>query len=241
MTIRVLICDELPVVRDGLAGALASQPDIDVVATTGDGTEAVELARQHTPDVLITDIHLVRGSGLEVASVVTGPAWPSPRPEVLVFSAQTDDATIMKALESGAYGYLIKDAAPEEVIRAVRALASGDAVVSGQVTRRLIDWLYWRNAQPVAAAQQALRLLTAREREVLLLVAAGMSDTDIAAKLTLQEATVRSHVYHLREKLSLRNRAQLVTFAYQSGFTVPTVQDVWLPPEREADRPKRRL
>ncbi|QOV33329.1 response regulator transcription factor [Streptomyces ferrugineus] len=239
MTIRVLICDELPVVRDGLAGTLARDPDITVVAATGDGAEALDLTRHHAPHVLITDIGLARRSGLEVAAEVTGPAWPAPRPEVLVFSARTDDAIVMKALEAGAYGYLVKDAPSEELIRAVRALAAGEAATSGPVTRRLIGWLYWRNAQPVAAAQQGLRTLTPREREILLLVAAGLTDADIAAKLTLQEATVRSHVYHLREKLGLRDRAQLVAFAYQSGFTVPTVPDAWSPPGRAPDRSER--
>ncbi|MCX5366650.1 response regulator transcription factor [Streptomyces sp. NBC_00124] len=239
MTTRVLICDELPVVRDGLAGALTREPDIDVVATTGDGTDALALARQHTPDVLITDIPLARRSGLEVAAEVTGPAWPAPHPEVLVFTTQADDATVMKALEAGAYGYLLKDTPSEEVIRAVRALVAGEAATSGRVTRRLIDWLYWRNAQPVAAAQQGLQSLTPREREILLLVAAGLPDADIADKLTLQEATVRSHIYHLSEKLTLRDRAQLVVFAYQSGFTVPTVPDAWSPPGRAPGPPRR--
>ncbi|MBT2676290.1 response regulator transcription factor, partial [Streptomyces sp. ISL-14] len=101
MTIRVLICDELPVVRDGLAAALGREPGIEVVATTGDAAEALSLARQHTPHVLITDVTLSRRSGLAVAAEVTGTAWPSPRPEVLVFSARTDDATVMKALEAG--------------------------------------------------------------------------------------------------------------------------------------------
>ncbi|MEU9247365.1 response regulator transcription factor [Streptomyces sp. NPDC048385] len=239
MSIRVLICDELPVVRDGLASTLAGEPDITVVASTGDGMEALDLARRHVPHVLVTDIGLARRSGLEVAAEVTGPVWPAPRPEVLVFSARTDDANIMKALEAGAYGYLLKDTPPEELIRAVRALAAGEAATSGPVTRRLIDWLYWRNAQPVATAQQGLRSLTPREREILLLVAAGLTDAGIATKLTLQEATVRSHVYHLREKLGLRDRAQLVVFAYQSGFTVPTVPGAWSPPGRAPSRSAR--
>lgn len=234
----MLICDELPVVRDGLAAALGRERDIEVVATSGDGVEALALARQHTPQMLITDIGLARRSGLEVAAEVTGEAWPSPRPEVLVFSARTDDVTVMKALEAGAYGYLTKDAPPAEVIRAVRALAAGEAAAGGPVIRRLIDWLFWRNAQPVAAAQKALRSLTPREREILLLVAAGLADAEIAAKLSLQETTVRSHLYHLRQKLDARDRAQLVVFAYQSGFTVPTVPDAWSPPGRAPDHPE---
>ncbi|KUL26363.1 response regulator [Streptomyces regalis] len=237
MAIRVLICDELPVVRDGLAAALGREPDIEVVATTGEGPEALTVAREQAPHVLITDISLARRSGLEVAAEVTGTAWPSPRPEVLVFSARTDDATVMKALEAGAYGYLAKDAPPTEVIRAVRALAAGEAATGGPVTRRLIDWLFWRNAEPVAAAQRALRSLTPREREILLLVAAGLSDAEVAGKLSLQQATVRSHLYHLRQKLDARDRAQLVVLAYQSGFTVPTVPDAWSPPERGPGRP----
>ncbi|MGW0537895.1 response regulator [Streptomyces sp. NPDC003032] len=238
MSIRVLICDELPVVLDGLAGALTREPDIGVVATTGDGTEALAMAREHSPHVLITDLRLARRSGLEVAAEVTSPSWPAPRPQVLVFTAQADDTSVMNALEAGAYGYLLKDTPSEEMIRAVRALAASEAAASGPVIRRLIDWLYWRNAQPVAVAQHGLQSLTPREREILLLVAAGLSDADIAAKLTLQEATVRSHVYHLREKLALRDRAQLVAFAYQSGFTVPTVPDAWSPPGRAPGWPR---
>ncbi|WP_019065105.1 response regulator [Streptomyces prunicolor] len=222
MTIRVLICDELPVVRDGLAATLSSEPDIEVVATTGDGTAALSLVRRLSPDVLITDFRLTGLSGLDVVTQVTKNSSGRPVPEVLMFSARTDDISVMKALGAGAYGYLVKQTPPAEVIRAVRALAAGEAAVTGVVTRRLIDWLFWRHAKPVAASQEKLNTLTPREREALLLVAAGMSDDEISRKLSLQVTTVRSHLYHLRQKLGVRDRAQLIVFAYQSGFSVPT-------------------
>ncbi|MEV0740526.1 response regulator transcription factor [Streptomyces sp. NPDC050549] len=222
MTIRVLICDELPVVRDGLAATLSSEPDIEVVGTTGDGTEALSLVRRLSPDVLITDFRLAGLSGLDVATRVSKNSSGRRVPEVLLFSTRTDDVSVMKALGAGAYGYLVKQTPPAEVIRAVRALAAGEAAATGAVTRRLIDWLFWRHAKPVAASQEKLNTLTPREREALLLVAAGMSDDEISQKLTLQVTTVRSHLYHLRQKLGVRDRAQLIVFAYQSGFSVPT-------------------
>jgi DNA-binding NarL/FixJ family response regulator len=222
VTIRVLICDELPVVRDGLAATLSSEPDIDVVGTTGDGLEALSLVRRLSPDVLITDFRLAGMSGLELATQVTSDSAGRPAPEVLMFSTRTDDVSVMQALGAGAYGYLVKETPPAEVIRAVRALAAGEAAATGMVTRRLIDWLFWRHAKPVAASQDKLGMLTPREREALLLVAAGLSDEEISRKLTLQVTTVRSHLYHLRQKLGVRDRAQLIVFAYQSGFSVPT-------------------
>lgn len=221
MTIHVLICDELPVVRDGLAATLSSEPDIDVVGTTGDGLEALSLVRRLSPDVLITDFRLSGMSGLELATQVTDDASGRPVPEVLMFSTRTDDMSVMQALGAGAYGYLVKETPPTEMVRAVRALAAGEAAATGTVTRRLIDWLFWRHARPVAASQERLSTLTPREREALLLVAAGMSDEEIARKLSLEVTTVRSHLYHVRQKLGVRDRAQLIVFAYRSGFSVP--------------------
>ncbi|WP_283134699.1 response regulator [Rhizohabitans arisaemae] len=222
MAIKVLICDPVPVVRDGLVSLLAGEADIEVVATTGDGWEALSLARRHSPEIIITDVELSGISGLDLAARVTGSVSPPP-PEILVFSAQLDDASIMRALEVGAYGYLAKHSAPHEMKRAIRALASGEAATSGEVTRRLIDWLFWRKAQPIAPARQALASLTPREADVMRMVARGMSNQEIAKQMSVQVTTVRSHIYHLRQKLALRDRAQLVSFAYQSGFSVPTV------------------
>ncbi|NNN32870.1 response regulator transcription factor [Streptomyces sp. S3(2020)] len=182
----------------------------------------MSLVRRLSPEVLITDFRLAGMSGLELATQVTGDSFGGPAPEVLMFSTRTDDVSVMQALGAGAYGYLVKETPPAEVIRAVRALAVGEAAATGMVTRRLIDWLFWRHAKPVAASQDKLGTLTPREREALLLVAAGLSDEEISRKLTLQVTTVRSHLYHLRQKLGVRDRAQLIVFAYQSGFSVPT-------------------
>lgn len=224
MTVRVLICDSAPVIRHGLAEMLGAQSDIDVVATTDDGREAVTLVSRLSPDVLITDSAVTGMPGPEVARRALAAGGLSL--QVLMFSSQLDDASIMRALEAGVYGYLPKDAAADEVVRAVRALASGGAAASGQVTRRLIDWLFWREAQPISPARHALESLTGREREVMRLVARGMSNAEIATWMSLEESTVRSHAYHLRQKLALRDRAQLIAFAYQSGFSVPTVPGV---------------
>lgn len=217
----MLICDSAPVVRHGLAEMLAAEPDIDVVATTDDGLEAVALVNQVSPDVLITDITITGMPGPDLAARALAARGSSL--QVLMFSSQLDDASIMRALEAGAYGYLPKDAAADDVIRAVRTLAAGGAATSGHVTRRVIDWLFWRAVQPISPARHLLELLTSRECEVMRLVARGMSNAEIAKYMSLEESTVRSHAYHLRQKLALRDRAHLIAFAYQSGFSVPTV------------------
>jgi DNA-binding NarL/FixJ family response regulator len=224
-TIKVLICDSVPMVRGGLAGVLNAEPDIEVVGATGDGAEAVDLAYRLRPDVVILDLDLATLSGFEVALAIRRLTFV-PAPEILVFTADTDDASIMRALEAGVYGFVIKEADTAELLRAVRALALGGAAASSQVLRRLIDWLFWREAQPITTARKVLETLTLREREILRLVADGMTDTDIAKELSVQVATVRSHTYHLRQKLDLSDRAQLVTFAYQSGFSVPRVPEI---------------
>lgn len=221
----MVICDSVPVVRQGLAGFLDAEPGIEVVATTGDGPECLSLVKRTSPNILITDIAVPGMSGFELAARALDACARSSL-EILMFTSQVDDASIMRAMEAGAYGYMPKDAAPGDMIRAVLALAAGEAAISGQVTRRLVDWLFWRQVQPISPARHVLESLTPREREVMRLVASGLSNAEIAEHMSLEESTVRSHAYHLRQKLALRDRAQLVAFAYQSGFSVPTVPSV---------------
>lgn len=224
----MLVCDAIPAIRNGVRNMLEAEPDLEVVATTGDGGEAVTLARRLRPEVVVTDIDVHGISGFDVATHLTS-TTDDHVIQVLVFTTRVDDATIMRALAAGAYGYLVKDSDSGDLARAVRALAAGQATLSAPIARRLIDWLFWRNAQPLNSARRALERLTRRELEIMRLVAHGMSNEEIADKLCLELATVRSHTYHLRHKLDLRDRAQIVSFAYQSGLTVPIVPES--PPE----------
>ncbi|WP_018658042.1 response regulator [Actinomadura flavalba] len=222
MTITVLIADDQVMIRDGLAALLSSDPEIEVVGQAGDGREAVEMARALDPDVIVMDIRMPGMDGLAATAELTGaaPEGVDPadlRPKVLVLTTFDLDEYVYEALGAGASGFLLKDAPAAELIRGVRIVASGDALLAPSITRRLIgDFARRRRHQrPSPAATAAL---TPRERDVLRLIARGLSNAEIAAELVLAEQTVKTHVGHVLTKLGLRDRTQAVVYAYENGL-----------------------
>ncbi len=217
--IRVLIADDQTIVRAGFAALLAAQPDIDVVAQGGDGREAVRLAELHRPDVVLMDIRMPGMDGIDATKrILADPANGSTR--VLVLTTFDVDEYVYEALTSGASGFLLKDATAEDLVSAVRVVARGDALLAPQVTGRLIrEFARQRRMRPQAAPE--LASLTARETEVLGLIAGGLSNAEIAARLVVSEHTVKTHVARVFTKLSLRDRAQAVVLAYESGLVTP--------------------
>jgi DNA-binding NarL/FixJ family response regulator len=220
--VRVLIADDQALVRAGLRLILESQPDILVVAEAADGEAAVRLARHHGPDVVLMDIRMPGLDGLEATRrLLTGPVvrrgLGTPAPRVVILTTFDLDEYVYAALQAGASGFLLKDGSPEHLVAAVRTVAVGDALLAPTITRRLVE----RYARPPASADVApgaLAELTARETEVFLLVARGMSNAEIAAELIVSEATVKTHVAGILAKLGVRNRVQAVVFAYESGL-----------------------
>ncbi|NUT31586.1 MAG: response regulator transcription factor [Hamadaea sp.] len=218
---RVLIVDDQPLVRTGLEMILSSQPDIEVAGTAGDGAAALAQVREFTRrgepvDVVVMDIRMPVLDGVSATRrLIDLPDGP----KVLVLTTFDTDEDAFAALQAGASGFLLKNAPPEELLGAVRAVAAGDAVVAPRITRKLLDHFAGRFV--VAAADPRLDALTDREREVVLLVAQGLSNGEIAAKLVVAEATVKTHVGRALTKLGLRDRVQIVVFAYESGLVRP--------------------
>jgi DNA-binding NarL/FixJ family response regulator len=214
--LRVVIADDQPLMRAGFRTVLEATGAIEVVAEAGDGEEAIAAARAHDPDVVLMDIRMPKLDGIEATRAL-------PRHRVLILTTFGLDEYIVEALRAGASGFLLKDARPQELVGAVRAVAAGDAVLSAQVTRRLLDQVAHRLPAPVERDGGALAALTDRELEVLRLLAGGRSNAEIAAALVVSEATVKSHVSNLLGKLGLRDRVQAVILAYETGLvgTVP--------------------
>lgn len=228
MTTRVIIVDDQAMVRAGFAALLAAQSDIDVVGEAPDGAQGVELSRRTRPDVVLLDVRMPEMDGLEAARRILAPppgggsAAPGEhRPRVLMLTTFDVDDYVYEALRAGASGFLLKDAPPADLIAAVRVVASGDALLAPSVTRRLIA--DFARQRPATRGRPALRLkaLTERETEVLTLVARGRSNAEIAQTLVLAEQTVKTHVSRVLTKLDLRDRAQAVVFAYESGLVAP--------------------
>lgn len=222
MTIRVLIADDQPVVRDGLAMLLGLIDDVEVVATAADGVEALERAHAERPDVVLMDLRMPRLQGAEATRQILADL---PQTRVLVLTTYADDESLFPALQAGARGYLTKDATAEEIERAIRAVAAGDTHLDPIVQERLLSAVLTQ-ARPVpapdatgAAPSPALPdELTPREAEVLKLIAAGLSNAEIAEKLVLSNATVKTHVNRIFYKTGARDRAQAVRYAYQHGL-----------------------
>ena len=212
--LRVVIADDQPLMRAGFKTVLEATGTIEVVAEAGDGEEAIRAAETHAPDVILMDIRMPRVDGLEATRRL-------PRQRVLILTTFGLDEYIVEALRAGASGFLLKDARPQELVAAVRAVAAGDAVLSAPVTRRLLDQIAHRLPAPVSREDGALAELTERELEVLRLLAGGLSNAEIAAALVVTEATVKSHVSNLLGKLGLRDRVQAVILAYETGLVGP--------------------
>jgi len=216
--LRIVIADDQPMMRAGFKAVLEATGDILVVAEAGTGEEAVRAATEHAPDVVLMDIRMPGMDGIEATRLL-------PRQRVLILTTFGLDEYIIDALRAGASGFLLKDAPTQEVVAAVRAVAAGDAVLSATVTRQLLDQVARRLPAAVSRQPDALATLTEREREVLRMLAAGLSNAEIAAALVVSEATVKSHVSHLLGKLGLRDRVQAVIYAYETRLIAPTEEE----------------
>jgi DNA-binding NarL/FixJ family response regulator len=218
MSIRVLIVDDQELVRTGFRLFLETQPGLAVVGEAGDGEEAIERVRELRPDVVLMDIRMPTMDGVEATAKLTSGAI-EPAPRVLVLTTFDLDEYVFGALRAGAAGFLLKDAPRERLIEAIRVVHSGEALLSPSITRRLIEDFAARS-DPIEPPAAVLAELTPREREVLGLVAHGLSNAEIAARLVVTEATVKSHVGAVLLKLGLRDRVQAVVFAYEHGIVV---------------------
>jgi DNA-binding NarL/FixJ family response regulator len=215
VTIRLLVADDQELVRAGFAAVLTTQSDFEVVGEAADGREAVDGARRHHPDVVLMDVRMPNLDGIAATSEIC--ADPRVATRVLILTTFDLDEYVMAALRAGASGFLLKDAPRDALYAAVRTVASGDALLAPSVTKRLIEQQL-RTTDPPVALQRRLATMTEREREVLALVARGLSNSDIAGHLNLGEPTVRTHVGRIYGKAGARDRAQAVVFAYESGL-----------------------
>jgi len=215
--IRVLVADDQELVRAGFCVILGAADGIRVVAEAADGAEAVALAIQHAPDVVLMDIRMPTMDGLAATRLITA---AERAPKVVILTTFDLDDYVYEALRAGASGFLLKDSPRGDLIAAVRAAAAGDALLAPSVTRRLIE-AFARRPAAAAPSPAALASVTAREKEVLLLLARGRSNAEIAAELFVSEATVKTHVASLLAKLGLRDRVQAVILAYETGLVVP--------------------
>lgn len=214
MTIRVLLVDDQPLMIVGLRMVISDTTDIEVVGAAGDGREAVRLARELQPDVVVMDIRMPEMDGIEATQIVTSGSGSS---KVVVLTTFDDDEYVYGALRAGASGFLLKNMALEDILGAIRVVASGDALIAPSVTRRLIG-AFAGHATPAAPPARAIGGITEREREVLALVAHGMSNAEIAAHLVISAATAKTHVARLFAKLAARDRVHLVIAAYEAGL-----------------------
>ncbi|MEV8099455.1 response regulator transcription factor [Kitasatospora sp. NPDC085879] len=222
MTIRVVVVDDQAMVRAGFTAVLAAQSDIDVVGEAANGREGVRVCRDLRPDVVLMDVRMPEMDGLDaVRQLLNPPSGNTHCPKVLMLTTYDIDTYIYEALKAGASGFLLKDAPVTDLTRAVRVVAEGDALLSPSVTRRLIT--DFASAWPAPRADAGIRpgSLTPRETEILRLVARGQSNTEIARNLVVAEQTVKTHIGNIFAKLDLRDRAQAVIFAYESGLITP--------------------
>ncbi|WP_412740755.1 response regulator [Krasilnikovia sp. MM14-A1259] len=218
MGIRVMVVDDQVMVRAGLVAIVGAQADLDVVGEAGDGGSALDVAARAEPDVVLMDIRMPGMDGLTTTARLT--AGPQP-PRVLVLTTFHQDAYVFQALRAGASGFLLKDAEPEELVAAIRVVASGEAMLSPVVTRRLIDAFATGALTAAPGADPRLDALTPRERDVLIHLAQGRSNAEIGAALGIATGTVKAHVYALLPKLGVRDRVQATIAAYDLGLVRP--------------------
>lgn len=214
--IRVVLADDQPLVRAGLRTILSAEPDLEVVGEADDGDEAIALCRDLSPDVVVMDVRMPGRDGIEATRVLIADAHP---PRVLILTTFDLDEYVYEALRAGASGFLLKTAAPRQLVAGIRDILSGETLLAPAVTRRLIEDFVGR--RPTADAAEQLEALTTRELDVMRLIARGRSNGEIAAELYLGEATVKTHVVRILSKLGLRDRTQVVVLAYETGLVRP--------------------
>jgi DNA-binding NarL/FixJ family response regulator len=222
VSLRVVVADDQALVRAGFCGIVAATPGLDVVGEAGTGTEAVAVTGRTRPDVVLMDVRMPDLDGIEATRQITG--TPGLAARVLILTTFDLDEYVYAALYAGASGFLLKSTEPAELVNAIRVVAAGDALLAPSVTRRLVEE-FTRRPVPRPAAPEPARVpavsldaITGREREVLALIATGLSNSEIAARLSISEATAKTHVGHLLTKLSARDRVQLVILAFQAGL-----------------------
>ena len=215
--IRAIVADDQEVVREGFAALLGTQKDMTVVARAADGAEAVSLSAEHEPDLVLMDVRMPVMDGIEATRRIAEAG--DDRPRILILTTFDLDDYVYEALQAGASGFLLKDVPAETLFDAVRVVAAGDALLAPAITRRLIA--EFARMRPRQVKPESLSELTRRETEILGLVAEGLSNAEIASRLVLSDETVKTHVSHVLHKLGLRDRAQAVVVAYESGLVVP--------------------
>ncbi|MGI5490418.1 response regulator [Microtetraspora malaysiensis] len=220
MTIKVLIADDQALVRAGLRAVLDSEPGMDVIGEAADGADAVEATRRLRPDVVLMDVRMPRLDGVSATRALLGAQTPVPWRIVILTTFHLDDY-VVQALRAGASGFLLKDSTADQLVEAVRVIAAGEAMLAPSVTRRLLERMAVEPAPTPTDGRDLRELLSARETDVLLLVARGLSNAEIAASLHLAETTVKSHVQSVLLKLGVRDRLQAAVAAYESGLVQP--------------------
>ena len=216
--VRILLADDQPLLRTGFRMVLGGEEDLDIVGEAGDGAEAFDLARRLLPDVVLMDIRMPRLDGVAATKAIVDARLPV---RVLILTTFDLDDYVVGALRAGASGFLAKDVPAEDLVTAIRTVAAGEAVVAPRILKRLLDRFAHALPDPSAAAPPALNVLTEREREVLIQVARGLSNAEIAQALSVSETTIKTHVGHVLTKLGLRDRVQAVVLAYESGVVRP--------------------
>lgn len=221
-SIRVLVVDDQRLVRTGFSAILSTEPDIEVVGEAANGIEAVALATTTRPDVVLMDIRMPVMDGVEATEQLAGPMATHPT-KVLILTTFDIDELVHNALRAGASGFLLKDAPPEELVRAIRVIAAGDALLAPSVTRRLLDTFAGQRREHVMSpvATESIARLTDREREVLIHMARGLSNSEVATAMYLGETTVKTYVGRILSKLAARDRVQAVVTAFDAGLVTP--------------------
>jgi DNA-binding NarL/FixJ family response regulator len=218
MSVRVLLCDDQALVRSGFRMILEAREDIEVIGEAEDGAQALEMTWRHRPDVVLMDVRMPRIDGVEATRRLVGAGAEA---RILILTTFDLDEYVFEALRAGASGFLLKDVQPAQLVEAIRVVARGDALLDPAVTRRLLDRFAHTLPGPAAPPPPELGELTEREREVLALLASGLSNAELAARLVLSETTIKTHVSSILRKLGLRDRVQAVVLAYQAGLVDP--------------------